>query len=70
MLVIPSFFYLMINGINFLLKLDYFFFLFMSVLYIYYNTCYISHQQQDKYPYCIYNHRTTKTNQKYPSVNL
>ena len=20
--------------------------------------------------YCIYNHRTTKTNQKYPSVNL
>ena len=22
------------------------------------------------YFYCIYNHRTTKTNQKYPSVNL
>ena len=22
------------------------------------------------YSYCIYNHRTTKTNQKYPSVNL
>lgn len=21
-------------------------------------------------PICIYNHRTTKTNQKYPSVNL
>lgn len=23
-----------------------------------------------KINYCIYNHRTTKTNQKYPSVNL
>lgn len=23
-----------------------------------------------KYHICIYNHRTTKTNQKYPSVNL
>ncbi len=23
-----------------------------------------------KVKYCIYNHRTTKTNQKYPSVNL
>lgn len=23
-----------------------------------------------KIAYCIYNHRTTKTNQKYPSVNL
>lgn len=23
-----------------------------------------------KFRYCIYNHRTTKTNQKYPSVNL
>lgn len=22
------------------------------------------------FKYCIYNHRTTKTNQKYPSVNL
>ena len=22
------------------------------------------------FEYCIYNHRTTKTNQKYPSVNL
>ena len=22
------------------------------------------------FPNCIYNHRTTKTNQKYPSVNL
>ena len=22
------------------------------------------------FSYCIYNHRTTKTNQKYPSVNL
>ena len=22
------------------------------------------------FAYCIYNHRTTKTNQKYPSVNL
>lgn len=22
------------------------------------------------YAHCIYNHRTTKTNQKYPSVNL
>ena len=22
------------------------------------------------FPPCIYNHRTTKTNQKYPSVNL
>ena len=22
------------------------------------------------FQYCIYNHRTTKTNQKYPSVNL
>lgn len=22
------------------------------------------------FPSCIYNHRTTKTNQKYPSVNL
>ena len=22
------------------------------------------------YGFCIYNHRTTKTNQKYPSVNL
>lgn len=22
------------------------------------------------FPLCIYNHRTTKTNQKYPSVNL
>ena len=24
----------------------------------------------DAFSYCIYNHRTTKTNQKYPSVNL
>ena len=23
-----------------------------------------------KFTKCIYNHRTTKTNQKYPSVNL
>ena len=23
-----------------------------------------------QFTYCIYNHRTTKTNQKYPSVNL
>ena len=29
------------------------------------------HQQQiDGFKNCIYNHRTTKTNQKYPSVNL
>ena len=26
-------------------------------------------QQHDSF-LCIYNHRTTKTNQKYPSVNL
>ena len=25
---------------------------------------------QAAFKYCIYNHRTTKTNQKYPSVNL
>ena len=25
---------------------------------------------EDAFKYCIYNHRTTKTNQKYPSVNL
>lgn len=24
----------------------------------------------DEITFCIYNHRTTKTNQKYPSVNL
>lgn len=24
----------------------------------------------ERFWYCIYNHRTTKTNQKYPSVNL
>lgn len=24
----------------------------------------------DIFVFCIYNHRTTKTNQKYPSVNL
>ena len=24
----------------------------------------------DAFSFCIYNHRTTKTNQKYPSVNL
>ncbi|WP_244063808.1 leucine-rich repeat domain-containing protein [Parabacteroides merdae] len=24
----------------------------------------------ESFSYCIYNHRTTKTNQKYPSVNL
>ena len=26
--------------------------------------------ESDAFAYCIYNHRTTKTNQKYPSVNL
>lgn len=25
---------------------------------------------ESAFKYCIYNHRTTKTNQKYPSVNL
>ena len=25
---------------------------------------------ESAFSYCIYNHRTTKTNQKYPSVNL
>ena len=25
---------------------------------------------ESAFEYCIYNHRTTKTNQKYPSVNL
>ena len=27
-------------------------------------------EQNKGFSYCIYNHRTTKTNQKYPSVNL
>ena len=27
-------------------------------------------QKAGFYEFCIYNHRTTKTNQKYPSVNL
>ena len=27
-------------------------------------------RQRVLFPDCIYNHRTTKTNQKYPSVNL
>ena len=26
--------------------------------------------EMSTFSYCIYNHRTTKTNQKYPSVNL
>ena len=28
------------------------------------------HYAPNNYENCIYNHRTTKTNQKYPSVNL
>lgn len=30
----------------------------------------ISELQEGVFMECIYNHRTTKTNQKYPSVNL
>ena len=30
----------------------------------------ISQIQSQAFSNCIYNHRTTKTNQKYPSVNL
>ena len=30
----------------------------------------VSCLHSDTFRYCIYNHRTTKTNQKYPSVNL
>ena len=33
-------------------------------------TKYTKHIDNVKNVYCIYNHRTTKTNQKYPSVNL
>lgn len=31
---------------------------------------YLSDKSSVAKQYCIYNHRTTKTNQKYPSVNL
>mgnify|MGYP006909960290 CR=1 FL=1 len=34
------------------------------------NIGYIMNINIPKVLYCIYNHRTTKTNQKYPSVNL
>ena len=30
----------------------------------------ILYDRSAKTKFCIYNHRTTKTNQKYPSVNL
>lgn len=30
----------------------------------------MSESGSEIFAYCIYNHRTTKTNQKYPSVNL
>ena len=37
---------------------------------MHYSTIIFEENQWNKYAHSIYNHRTTKTNQKYPSVNL
>ena len=42
----------------------------LLLLTLYFAPIYSVNMGNDSDLYCIYNHRTTKTNQKYPSVNL